>query len=174
MTVCSKDKRDFQLSRANSDPSVKRKSLSVHFRLRDMQSNTNMNLCTTLNSRSEKVKNCLGQLVSEAASQCPCSKNRRRRFSKRIRRAGESVRTFVSRLGKDRSGGDEVGRPEGEEAEEEEEEAAGNGGPRTRHRSMSCPSSLLCRASGQAAAGSEAAAGPAQPLEAVTNNKRVH
>ena len=168
MTVCSKDKRDFQLSRANySDPSVKRKSLSVHFRLRDMQSNKNVNLCTTLNSRSEKVKNCLGQLVSEAASQCPCSKNRRRRFSKRIRRAGESVRTFVSRLGKDRSGGDEVGRPEGEEVAEE---AEGNGGPRTRHRSMSCPSSLPCRASGQVAA----AAGPAQPLEEVINNKRVH
>ena len=128
-------------------------------------------------SRSEKVKNCLGQLVSEAASQCPCSKNRRRRFSKRIRRAGESVRTFVSRLGKDRSGGDEVGRPEGEEVEEEEEERAeGNGGPRTRHRSMSCPSSLPCRASGQvaAAAGLEAAAEPAQPLEEVINNKRVH
>ena len=44
MTVCSKDKRDFQLSRANSDHSVKRKSLSVHFRLRDMQSNKNVNL----------------------------------------------------------------------------------------------------------------------------------
>ena len=105
--------------------------------------------------------------MSEAASQCPCSKNRRRRFSKRIRRAGESVRTFVSRLGKDQSG-DEVGRPEGEE-----EEAEGNGGARTRHRSMSCPS-LPCReekrnvqVAAAPATGLEAAAEPTQPLEEV-------
>ena len=119
--------------------------------------------------RSEKVKNCLGQLVSELASQCPCSKNRRRRCSKRIRSAGESVRTFVSRLGKNQSGV-EVGSPVEEAAEEE-----GNGSAPMRHRSMSCPS-LPCREEKrnvQVTAGLVAAAGPTKPLEEVLTHHNL-
>ena len=92
-------------------------------------------LCT-LSTRSEKVKNCLGQLVSDLVDQCPCSRRRRRHLSKRIRCAGDSVRTFVSRLGKN-----EVCRSGAEEGKEEEEGAFR---ARARHRSMSCPS-LPCR-----------------------------
>ena len=101
--------------------------------------------------------------MSDLVDQCPCSRRRRRHLSKRIRCAGDSVRTFVSRLGKNevcRSG-----------AEEEVKEEEGAFRARARHRSMSCPS-LPCREekrNTQADGGPVAAVGSAQPPEEVTN-----
>ena len=100
--------------------------------------------------------------MSDLVDQCPCSRRRRRHLSKRIRCAGDSVRTFVSRLGKN-----EVCRSGVEEVKEEE----GAFRARARHRSMSCPS-LPCREEKRnvrADVGQVVAVGSSQPPEEVTN-----
>ena len=102
--------------------------------------------------------------MSDLVDQCPCSRRRRRHLSKRIRCAGDSVRTFVSRLGKN-----EVCRSGAEEGKEEEEEGALRA--RARLRSMSCPS-LPCREEKRnvrADVGQVVAVGSSQPPEEVTN-----